>query len=53
MYTLTEKSIVQTSDYNVTVDDYNVIVTTGCVDVQFAVGSIGDSVRCVFNVTPK
>ena len=53
--TLTEKPIVQTSEYNVTVDDYDVRVTIGCVDVQFKVGSIsiGDSVNCVFNVTPK
>ena len=54
-FTLTKNPIIPTSDNNITVDDYKVIVTTGCVDVQFKVGSvsIGDSVRCVFNVTPK
>ena len=51
--TLTEKPIIQAPDHNISVDDYEVIVTTGCVDVQFKIGEIGYSIRCVFNITPR
>lgn len=52
-FTLTKNPIIPTSGDNITVDDYNVIVNPGYVDVQFKVGNIGDTVTCVFNVTPK
>ena len=52
-FTLTKNPIIPTSDHNITVDNYDVIVNPGYVDVQFKVGNIGDTVTCVFNVTPK